>query len=363
MRVQDSPLVAMLSITAAADCAVRRARVACARAVATSSSSRTTAPTTTPLPPHLRSLTQQRPRAFSTASSASPVPLFTHVIDGRNGGSSPTSSSSSFHPHPIVFIHGLLGSGTNFRTIQQRASKDGGGRYTVAVDLRNHGKTAHVDGPMTLEQLAADVAKVIEGIPAAAGRVDVVGHSLGGKTAMVLALTRPDLLRRLVVVDIAPVTYDTTDPNWRNVAKIVEAAHSLRPEQYRTRAEVDAKLAEAVTDPGVRSFVAQNLVPQPSGTYAWRINTAAILSSMRTFAAFPSGLQGSPRGGPAGPEEVHFVSGELSTYLRPGAHYDAARTLFPGAKVHVVKGSGHWVHAEKPKEFWEVLATSLGMAV
>ncbi len=216
-------------------------------------------------------------------------------------------------------------------------------------------------GPCTLEQLAGDVAALLDRV-CGGEPVDVVGHSLGGKTAMALALSRPELVRKLVVVDIAPVTYNTTDPQWKSVDAIVRAAHALDPTKYKNRGEIDAVLAKAVSDPGVRSFVAQNLVPHENGTYTWRINTGALVESLVNFAVFPSHL--SPPASSSAPslmlDGAHFIAGEKSTYLRP-EHHATVKRLFPGAKFYTVAGSGHWVHAEKPKEFWSVLASILGL--
>lgn len=286
--------------------------------------------------------------------SASPVPSGHASVVPLSVTSMPLTQSTTGGMHfdhtPLLFIHGLLGSATNFRSIQQKASLS---RNTLAVDLRNHGRSPHTNGAaMTLFDLAADVAAVIRQLHQP---VDVIGHSLGGKTAMVLAATHPNLIRNLVVVDISPVQYDSSDPNWKSVDGIVRAAHNLNPHMYKSRTDIDRKLAEAVTDPGVRSFVAQNLVPQPDGSYKWRIDTKAILNSMPNFAAFPaSALQPQPG------MTAHFVAGERSTYLRP-QHYDACRRLFPAAQFHSIAGAGHWIHAEKPREFWELMSKLLNL--
>ncbi len=310
--------------------------------------------------------------ALLRAASRPPVTLARHVM-------APTAGAAAGAHHrdrtPVVFIHGLLGSSTNFRTIQSRAART---RPTVAVDLVNHGRSPHVPharatgSGMRLEDLAADVAAAAADAAADVGAgpgtpVDVVGHSLGGKTAMVLALLAPSLVRRLVVVDIAPVAYDPgASRQWRDVAAIVHAAHALRPEAFTSRADIDKALAAAVADPGVRSFVAQNLVPGAGaggGGYSWRINTGAIVEALPGFAAFPAGLPPRPRPGAGGAPpgaSAHFVAGERSEYLAPATHAHAA-ALFPGASFVTVPGAGHWVHADKPAAFWDVLAGILDL--
>jgi esterase len=266
-----------------------------------------------------------------------------------DGGASSAPSTAPSAP-PLVLIHGLLGSGTNFRSIQLKIK----GRPSYSVDLRNHGKSPHTHDVMTLDTLAADVAKVIE--ERCGGQaVDVLGHSLGGKTAMMLALQYPHLIRKLIVVDIAPKSYDTTNVQWKTVEAIVAAANDLNPDQYTNRAQIDAVLAQSVKDDGVRSFVAQNLVPLPNGRYSWRINLPALLKSMRTFAVFPE----PPPSGPFAPveNETHFIVGSKSTYALPSDE-DRIRAFFPSVTMHSIN-AGHWVHADQPQAFFQLVSQIL----
>jgi esterase len=279
--------------------------------------------------------------------TASPQPVPLHVTRvGPRGAGAP----------PVLFLHGLLGSSTNFRSIQHAVAASA--RDALAVDLRNHGKSPHVAGASSLACLADDVAAAVEGACGASATVDVVGHSLGGKVAMALSLARPGLVRRLVVMDIAPVAYNAaSNPGWASVQGVVRAAAALQPRGYATRREVEAALAAAVPDPGVRSFVAQNLVPLEAGGFAWRVGWEGILASLPLFAGWeaPAGVVGA---GARGPQAVHFVRGSASSYVLP-AHEPAIRALFPCAEVHTVEGAGHWVHADKPAEFNALLAALL----
>lgn len=293
-----------------------------------------------------------------------PLPLHvTSMPASQDLQSSTPSTSSRSDSTPIVFIHGLLGSSTNFRATQTRASRSG--RDTLAVDLRDHGQSPHSSGSSTLFDYANDVAAMIESRLPSGAKVDLVGHSLGGKTGMVLALTRPELVRKLVVVDIAPVAYVGDGVNaisaWRDVAAVVLAAHNLDASKYRSRQAVDAKLAEnGVADPGVRSFVCQNLIVSPDGSYRWRMNSLALVASLPNFASFPADhffLQTRPEV----TLEVHFISGERSGYVKPH-HYQKILHFFPQAQIHpAIPNAGHWVHADKPTEFWELLAKCLSL--
>jgi esterase len=274
-----------------------------------------------------------------------------------------STSSSLSDSTPIIFIHGLLGSSTNFRATQTRASRSG--RDTFAVDLRDHGQSPHSTGSSTLLDYAKDVALTIESRIPLGKKVDLVGHSLGGKTGMVLALTRPELIRRLVVVDIAPVAYVGEGANaisaWRDVSAVVLAAHNLDASKFRSRQAVDAKLAESgVGDPGVRSFVCQNLIVSSDGSYKWRMNSAALVASLPNFASFPAD-HFFPQPSSTSRPEVHFIAGEKSGYVKPH-HHSKILQLFPQAHLHPpIQGAGHWVHADKPIEFWELLAKCLSL--
>ena len=159
---------------------------------------------------------------------------------------------------------------------------------------------------------------------------------------MALALARPGLVRRLVVVDVAPVTYEST------FAAYAAAMRAARLDGVTRRSEVDEQLVEAVPDAGVRAFLLQNLVLGDHGA-RWRVNLALLNASMETISGFPevpSGVQFD--------KPVLFVAGERSDYLSPSQE-PVVRRLFPQADVPWCAGAGHWVHAEKPAEFLAVL--------
>jgi esterase len=164
----------------------------------------------------------------------------------------------------------------------------------------------------------------------------VLGHSMGGKVAMALALERPALVERLVVADIAPVTYP---PALRGYVAAMQAV-PLQP--GLTRREADAALAEAVPEPGIRAFLLQNL-RFGDGAPAWRLGLTEIAAAMPVIEAFPEAA--ARYDGP-----VLVLNGERSNYVRPAQH-DRIRALFPRAEFATVPASGHWVHAENPQAF------------
>ncbi len=239
---------------------------------------------------------------------------------------------------PLVLLHGLFGAARNFGAVQRRLAE----RWRVlALDLRNHGASPHARG-MSYAAQAADVLETLaarDALPAA-----VVGHSMGGKVAMRLALESPDSVSRLVVADIAPVAYK---PRFRAYARaMVELA--LTP--GLTRAAADAALAEAVPDPAVRAFLLQNLAlgARPS----WRSGLAEINAGLAEIEGWDA---------PAGarfPGPVLFLSGERSDYVKP-EHRPAIRTLFPAARFVTLKHAGHWLHADQPEVFVAALGAFL----
>ena len=236
---------------------------------------------------------------------------------------------------PLVILHGLFGQARNWGTISRGLTDH---RHVVALDLRNHGESPWANS-MHYEDMADDVAAVIADLPD--GPADLVGHSMGGKVAMIVALTRPDLVARLMVVDIAPVSYAGG-----SLLPYVRAMRAINPEGMTSRKEVDLALEDYVADPGIRSFLLTNLVRAGDG-FAWGLNLPAIEAGMDTLSGFPD-----PGGQFDGP--TTFLAGSRSDYVTNHAETEIKR-LFPSAEIRRVEGAGHWIHAEAPKIFLEEL--------
>jgi len=231
---------------------------------------------------------------------------------------------------PLVLLHGLFGAASNWGAIQKRLSA---GRRVIAMDLRNHGASGR-DAGMDYPAMATDVAETLDALGAAPAAV--LGHSMGGKVAMALALTRPEAVERLVVADIAPVAYP---PALRGYVAAMQGI-PLRPEL--TRREADALLAETIPEPGIRAFLLQNL-RFGDGAPAWRLALEEVAAAMPVIEGFPEmpGRYGGP---------VLVLNGERSSYVRP-EHHEGIRALFPAARFATVPGTGHWVHSENPSGF------------
>jgi esterase len=242
---------------------------------------------------------------------------------------------------PVVILHGLLGSARNWSTFAKELA---GTRRVFALDLRNHGSSPWAD-QMTYAQMAEDVRAFMarQGLPTAA----VVGHSMGGKVAMCLALAHGQQVERLVVVDVAPVAYQ------RSFNAYVGAMRGLDLSRISRRAEADALLAEQIDDPGVRGFLLQNLVVGEAGV-AWRVPLQALADNMPDLVGFPETPESERFEGP-----TLFVSGGRSDYVRSEHHAKILR-MFPNAQFAVIPGAGHWVQAEAPQKFLEAVGTFLG---
>ena len=233
--------------------------------------------------------------------------------------------------HPVAFLHGLLGAGQNFGAVQKALAARG--HRVLALDLRNHGSSPHA-ATMSYPEMAEDVAETLraEGAWPAA----VVGHSMGGKVAMALALAHGDGVERLVVADIAPVTYPT--PLFRQYVAAMRAI-PLRP--GLTRREADAALVEAVPNPALRGFLLQNLLFAENPP-RWRVALETIAREMPSIGGWPD-----PPGRYDGP--VLVLAGDKSDYILP-EHHARFRALFPAARFAAIP-AGHWLHSENPLAF------------
>ena len=230
---------------------------------------------------------------------------------------------------PLVIVHGLFGSARNWRVLQKRLSAK---RRVLAVDLRNHGESFwHADN--SYEALADDLAEVIA---AHGGVADVLGHSMGGKAAMVLALTRPESVRRLIVADIAPTAYGHTQ------AGHIAAMQAVDLSVVSRRSEADKQLAETVPNAPLRAFFLQSVALQ-EGSARWQLNLQALADEMPKIMGFPE--LGAVFDG-----LTLMLHGGLSDYVQSKMHPEIRRR-FPQAKFAEIEGAGHWLHAEKPREF------------
>lgn len=238
---------------------------------------------------------------------------------------------------PLFIVHGLFGSAKNWSGIQKRIAQGTvcAPRRVIAVDLRNHGDSGW-DADASYAALAADLAETIEaetgGAPA-----DVLGHSMGGKTAMQLALTRPGLVSRLIVADIAPVAYSHGYHR-----RYIAAMKAVDLPAIRRRGEVEPLLREAAPERDVRAFLLTSLAFE-DGAARWKLNLDALDAHMDQIVGWP-GTEGVYEG------KTLFIYGDQSDYVQQ-AYRPAIRAQFPHARFVAVKEAGHWLHAQQPEAF------------
>jgi pimeloyl-ACP methyl ester carboxylesterase len=252
----------------------------------------------------------------------------------------------------VVFVHGLFGQGKNWTTIGKGLADT---HRVTLLDLPNHGHSPWTDRVDYLD-MAELVATELEQF---GEQVTLVGHSMGGKVAMQLALRRPELLRALVVVDIAPVEYpqsggrtDDPDEEASPFAAYIDAMRALDLGKLTTRDDAEEALRAAVPSRMVRSFLLQSLVREglgADGGWRWRLNLELLDRDLGELRGFPVPPPGASFDGP-----VLWIAGANSTYVLPEdrPHMDA---LFPGTRLVRVKNAGHWVHSEQPEVFLETL--------
>lgn len=242
----------------------------------------------------------------------------------------------------VVFLHGLFGQGRNFSTLAARLADDGY-RVTV-VDLPNHGHSPWLP-TQNYPQMAELVAQLLTGF---GEPVVLVGHSMGGKVAMTLALHRPELLTALVVVDVAPVDYPVDRPS-SPFAHYIAAMQSLDLQALAARAGADAAMHAAVPDPSVRGFLLQSLVRDGQHGWRWRLNLDVLEAHLTELVGFPEPPPGATYGGP-----VLWLAGSDSGYVLD-QHRARMTALFPRTRLVRIKGAGHWVHAEQPETFLAIV--------
>ncbi|XP_072284738.1 sn-1-specific diacylglycerol lipase ABHD11 isoform X2 [Pyxicephalus adspersus] len=245
---------------------------------------------------------------------------------------------------PLVLLHGLFGSKSNFQSISKALVRKTG-RKVLALDARNHGSSPHSD-IITYHAMSADVRQILQqlDIPSCV----LIGHSMGGKTAMTLALQEPQLVERLVSVDISPspTSPQSGFPQYIKAMKDIHLEGKMPRSTARRLAE--KQLSSIVPDAAVRQFLLTNLV-QENDNFKWRVNLEAISNHLQDLFDFPEFQD--PYSGP-----TLFLGGANSPYISSENYPDIER-LFPFANIEYIEGAGHWVHAERTQEFINFICT------
>ncbi|MDB5236413.1 MAG: alpha/beta hydrolase [Hymenobacter sp.] len=249
------------------------------------------------------------------------MPLLHHLDQGQG--------------QPLVILHGLFGTLDNWQTLARRWATEAGLRV-ISVDLRNHGRSFH-SPEHTYDLMAQDVLELFDQLQLGPDTT-LMGHSMGGKVAMRLALDHPERLARLIVVDIAP-----RFSNMEHQDDILEGLQAVNLAAITNRQEADAALGQHVHNLGTRQFLLKNLYRREDNSFAWRINLEVLAARL-------------PAVGEATTSKVPFlkpalfIRGGKSGYITADDKLHGIPSLFPNSQVATVVDAGHWVHAEKPEE-------------
>ena len=232
----------------------------------------------------------------------------------------------------VILMHGMFGSLSNLAGLARVMYGD---HRVISVDLRNHGDSPHEEA-MDIPLMAADIIELMDDLrlPSAV----LIGHSLGGKVAMQIALNHPKRVAGLVVGDISPVQY----PQTNNVLAL-DALEALSQQQITSRAAADETMGRYIDEPVTKGFLLKNVRRLTADKFELKLNMASITKNYATsLCAAPAGV---PFSGP-----TLFIKGEVSAYIQE-KHKPVIDQLFPNAKLEIMTGVGHWLHAEKPKVF------------
>ena len=244
-------------------------------------------------------------------------------------------------PATLVILHGLFGTLDNWQTLARRWAEEAGLRV-VSADLRNHGRSFHAP-EHSYQLMARDVLALFDHLRLDPKNLSLLGHSMGGKVAMRLALDAPERLARLLVLDIAPRFSDMQHQD-----DILDGLHAVDLATLGSRQEADAALARHIPQVGVRQFLLKNLYRREDNSFAWRINLAGLATSLAAIGEETA----APR-----PflKPTLFMRGGKSNYITTEDKLYGIPALFPNSQVETVLDAGHWLHAEKPEEVFQLV--------
>ncbi|OFX53242.1 MAG: hypothetical protein A2046_08545 [Bacteroidetes bacterium GWA2_30_7] len=245
---------------------------------------------------------------------------------------------------PLLILHGLYGSSDNWFSIAKVLEK----YFTVyLIDLRNHGQSPHSD-VHDYNTMSADIEEFLE--QQSLKKIFLLGHSMGGKISIKFTKNNPDLVKKLIIVDISPFTYENDSESLDIInshLKILKALSDLNVEKYNSREEVDLQLLKSIKDNKLRQFLLKNLKRNSDNIFYWTFNINSIKRNIYEILLDGSLIENSEITVP-----TLFIKGENSEYI-PVEHFDKIKTIFINSEIVTIKNSGHWVHAENQKDFIE----------
>jgi esterase len=239
----------------------------------------------------------------------------------------------------LILIHGLFGNADNLAGIKRHFESQ---FNIVSIDLPDHGESPWTDG-FDISIAADSIYAVLTSL--AISKAAVLGHSLGGKVAMRLALNHSEVVSHLIVADIAPVAYEHSHQ------AVFDGLNAVPLATIESRRQAEAAMGQFVKEPGVRQFLLKSLYQNTKGEWAWRFNVAGLYESYHRIIDWEQTNQQFDG-------VTLFIKGALSDYITT-AHREAIARYFPRSKAHIIEGTGHWLHAEKPSAFNAVVERTL----
>lgn len=234
---------------------------------------------------------------------------------------------------PLIILHGFLASSRNWRSIAKRLAES---HHVYVLDMRNHGASPHAE-TMDYPLMTSDIVAFMDKLEL--NQAHILGHSMGGKIAMWLALHYPHRVKNLLVADIAPVHYQHCFDN------MIQALRQLPLDKIANRKDAELFLSDAIPDTSFRQFLLQNLLLKEGGYY-WRINLDILQKTAPHIVTFPK-----PTTAQLFLDKALFIAGEHSKYIRPESIY----ALFPQAKIVEIPNTGHWLFVEAPEAFCQTV--------
>ena len=237
---------------------------------------------------------------------------------------------------PLIIIHGLLGSLDNWQSI----AKYLGQKYQViTLDMRNHGRSEHEE-VFTYDAMVQDVVDTMQYM--SISKASFIGHSMGGKIVMYMALYHPEMVEKLIVADIAPINYAAHHDD------VFNALNAVPIESIENRSDAENIIAQHVKENDVVQFLMKGLYRKEDNTFGWRFNISIIEKSYANILSFDINNE-------VFEGETLFIRGELSKYIQ-NKDWEHIHELYPRAKLETIVGAGHWLHADNPAEFYQTVS-------
>lgn len=249
---------------------------------------------------------------------------------------------------PLIILHGLFGTLDNWQSLARRWAEEAGLRV-ISVDLRNHGRSFH-SPEHSYALMAQDVLALFDHLALDPAQLNLLGHSMGGKVAMTLALGYPERLAQLLVLDIAPRFSDMEHQD-----DIVAGLQAVDLSTIQNRQQAEAALAPHIRQLGVRQFLLKNLYRREDNSFAWRINLPVLSANLAAIGEEIDSARPFLK-------PTLFLRGGKSDYITPDDKLTCIPALFPNSQVVTVPDAGHWLHAEKPDEVFDLVKNFVGQS-